>query len=63
MDKEIAESRCDAVADLSPCGDPEMDHLIDEIKNPESTRALYEMPVRLPGQRTGPPATLSGDGG
>ncbi|MFD9124539.1 hypothetical protein [Kitasatospora sp. NPDC059571] len=44
-DQEFTESRCVAVTSLSYCGDPEIDHLIDEIKSPESARALYEMPV------------------
>ncbi|PBC69658.1 hypothetical protein BX265_6996 [Streptomyces sp. TLI_235] len=62
MEKEIAESRCAAVESLSHCGDPEIDHLIDEIKSPESTRALYEMPVRVPRQRTGSSSGPSGNG-
>jgi hypothetical protein len=54
-EQEFVESRCAAVAGLSYCGDPEMDHLIDEIKSPESTRALYEMPARMPRQRADSP--------
>jgi hypothetical protein len=35
-----------AVTELPHTGNPEQDHLIDEIQHPESTEALYEMPSR-----------------
>ncbi|MGE7437561.1 hypothetical protein [Kitasatospora sp. NPDC001175] len=44
--QEFDESRCAAVAGLHHCGNPEQDHLIDEIQHPESTEALYELPAR-----------------
>jgi hypothetical protein len=44
--QEYIESRSANVASLHHCGDPELDHLIDEIQHPEETEALYEMPAR-----------------
>lgn len=49
--QEHDESRSANVQSLRYCGDPEIDHLIDEIKNPAQTEALYEMPAR-PAQPT-----------
>jgi hypothetical protein len=47
--QEFDESRCAAVAGLHYCGDPEQDHLVDEIQFPEQTEALYEMASRCLG--------------
>jgi hypothetical protein len=44
--QDYDESRTAAVQALHHCGDPELDHLIDEIQHPEETEALYEMPTR-----------------
>ncbi|GAA0696945.1 hypothetical protein GCM10010193_59710 [Kitasatospora atroaurantiaca] len=40
------ESGADAVTSLHHCGNPDIDHLIDEIQHPETEQALYEMPAR-----------------
>jgi hypothetical protein len=45
-DQQLADSHSPAVTKLPYTGNPEQDHLIDEIQHPESTEALYAMPGR-----------------
>ncbi|WP_354644571.1 hypothetical protein [Kitasatospora camelliae] len=47
--QEYTESRSAAVVSLPHRTEsPEFDHLVDEIQHPETTEALYEMPLRTP---------------
>ena len=47
--QEFDESRCAAVAGLHYSGDPEQDHLLDEIQHPEQTEALWGLAGRCSG--------------
>lgn len=46
LDQESTEAASEAVSTLRHCGDPEQDHLLDEIQHPETTSALYELAAR-----------------
>lgn len=40
------EAQSDAVRTLPHCGNPDLDHLVDEIQHPETEEALYLMASR-----------------
>ncbi|WP_030275521.1 hypothetical protein [Streptomyces sp. NRRL B-24484] len=54
--RDAADAASDPVATIRYSGDPEQDHLLDEIQHPETTDALYELASR-PGS-----AESNGDG-
>ncbi|GJF31259.1 hypothetical protein [Kitasatospora sp. NBC_01539] len=46
IDQEFTDAASEAVTTLRHCGDPEQDHLLDEIQHPETTFALYALAAR-----------------
>ncbi|GAA1084191.1 MULTISPECIES: hypothetical protein [Kitasatospora] len=54
--RDAADAASEQVATIRYSGNPEQDHLLDEIQHPETTDALYELAAR-PGA-----AAANGDG-
>ncbi|GAA5022317.1 hypothetical protein [Kitasatospora paranensis] len=54
--QDSMDATSEAVATLRHSGDPEQDHLVDEIQHPETTNALYELAARLVSPVGEPPA-------
>jgi hypothetical protein len=44
--EDYERTACAAVKSLPHTGNPEFDHLVDEIQREDTTTALYEMPAR-----------------
>jgi hypothetical protein len=44
--KDAADATSERVTTLRYSGNPEQDHLLDEIQHPETTNALYELADR-----------------
>ncbi|WP_431676948.1 hypothetical protein [Kitasatospora sp. KL5] len=50
--RDAADAASKAVSTLRYSGNPEQDHLLDEIQHPETTNALYELATRTAPERT-----------
>ncbi|MCU7826211.1 hypothetical protein [Kitasatospora sp. DSM 101779] len=60
--RDAADAASERVATIRYSGNPEQDHLLDEIQHPETTDALYELAARpgTAGPNGGGPATRQG---
>lgn len=47
--EQYEQTTCSAVKGLPHTGEPEFDHLVDEIQREDTTTALYEMAARCTG--------------